>query len=247
MASSTDKTFIGRKRPRVSLISGSALVLVSLVLPFTYDSCGAVKTGSEFLTGQGAWPGLAVFASDWASRGFYALTLGFAAFTVALAVFSFVRPLNLQGTRLSRWGYAVAGALSLFVISNLASSVVSSWVLEGAHARTLYAVSILYWLAPTALWCRFGLSSEGSMKARWSGMRSRIFLLYLPAVAIDTYVMLAVILGGLWGFVTFFFGIQMLALGYMRMARTTKVENAETVSATENVVANYDLDAVPVA
>lgn len=239
------RLLIRRKRPRVSLFTGSAFVLLSLVLPFTYDSCGSVKTGYEFLNGEGVWPGLAVLASDWASRGFYVLTLSFAVLTAALVVFSCVRPESLQGSRLTGWGYGVAGTLSLFVISNLAWSMVFSWMFEESPARALYAVSILYWLAPTVLWYRHDLSSKRSMTARWNGTRSGIFLLYLPAAVIDFYLMLLISLGGLWGFVTFFIGIHLLALGYMELGRRAAAQSAGAVSAPETVIANSELDTVP--
>lgn len=43
-------------RPRVSLASGSVLVLVTLFLPIGYDSCGPKTKGYELLRGNGAWP-----------------------------------------------------------------------------------------------------------------------------------------------------------------------------------------------
>lgn len=50
----------------------------------------------------------------------------------------------------------------------------------------------LCWFVPTVLWSRYGLSSESEMKAQWTRIRSRIFLLYAPAVLIDGYFMFMV-------------------------------------------------------
>jgi hypothetical protein len=44
-------------RPRLSLLTGSVLVLVTIFLPVASEQCGPNRTGSEYLLGEGNWPG----------------------------------------------------------------------------------------------------------------------------------------------------------------------------------------------
>lgn len=118
---------VSHRTPRVSMFTGSVLILSSLFLAFAYDSCGSKNTGYEFARGDGLRMGQPVFASSWGASGLYAVALAFAAFTFSLVLFSGRRPQCLQCRPLTTRTFAVAGALSLFVIPDLPWGVVLSW------------------------------------------------------------------------------------------------------------------------
>src|ERR1700737_2716000 len=70
-----------RQAPRVSMLTGSVLVAMSLFLPIAYDGCGSKKTGAEFVGGEGTWMGMPILASSSGATAFYSFALGFAVFT----------------------------------------------------------------------------------------------------------------------------------------------------------------------
>ena len=112
------RVLISQLRPRMSLASGSVLVLLTLFLPIAYEACGPNRRGHEFIRGEGVWPGLLTLVSPWVERGFYVLALALAACTLLLVLVSFRRPEFLRKGALSTWLFAVSGALSLFVIAD---------------------------------------------------------------------------------------------------------------------------------
>lgn len=281
---------IPRKGPRVSLLTGCALVFLSLYLPIAYDACGPNRTGIEVLQGDGIWPGAMAFFSPWAEWIFYAFALAFAVFTSALLFFSFVRPRVLQNRILTKWTFALAGMLSLYLIADLfwvylgfeagnhafsplglkdeapiaVAACVSLLVLlplfrskfarverwsaylfgimgvasvlvvadyfaeqylsgrllsDDTVIRMLAAPSALCWLIPALLWFRLGLSRRREKRALWPGIRNRISQLYFPLAVLDGVFLAVAASDGLWGFLAFFAGIQLLALGYLELNR----------------------------
>jgi hypothetical protein len=124
------RSYVPRQAPRVSMLTGSALVAMSLFLPFAYDGCGSKKTGSEFISGEGTWMGMPILATPWGARAFYTLTLGFAALSIALVLVSYLRPQWLRSSRLTCAAFGITGATSLFVIANFSWAVVLSWADE---------------------------------------------------------------------------------------------------------------------
>jgi len=122
---------ISQLRPRVSLASGSVLVLLTLFLPIAYEACGPQRKGHEFIRGEGVWPGLLTFVSPWVERGFYILALALAACTLLLVLISLRRPGFLRKSALSPWLFAIAGAFSLFVITDF------FWVFAGLWLEPL--------------------------------------------------------------------------------------------------------------
>jgi hypothetical protein len=125
------RVLISQLRPRVSLASGSVLVLLTLFLPLAYEACGPQRKGHEFIRGEGVWPGLLTFVSPWVERGFYVLALALAACTLLLVLVSFRRPGSMRKGALSTWLFAIVGALSLFVITDF------FWVFAGLWLEPL--------------------------------------------------------------------------------------------------------------
>ena len=125
------RVLISQLRPRVSLASGSVLVLLTLFLPLAYEACGPQRKGHEFIRGEGVWPGLLTFVSPWVERGFYVLALALAACTLLLVLISLRRSEFLRKGALSTRLFAIAGALSLFVITDF------FWVFAGLWLEPL--------------------------------------------------------------------------------------------------------------
>lgn len=119
-----------RIRPRVSLFSGSVLVLLTLFLPTTIDSCGRAKPGYKLALGEKDtyWPSLFFLASERASRAFYMVSLTLAVLTLLLLLVSLYRvtPLRNDGGRgLPNVFFVAVGTVSLFVWADY-----SSWAIE---------------------------------------------------------------------------------------------------------------------
>lgn len=125
------RVLISQLRPRVSLASGSVLVLLTLFLPIAYEACGPQRRGHEFIRGEGVWPGLLTFVSPWVEQGFYVLALALAACTLLLVLVSFQRPEFLRKRALIIGALGVAGAFSLFVITDF------FWVFAGLRLEPL--------------------------------------------------------------------------------------------------------------
>ncbi|HUI40813.1 MAG TPA: hypothetical protein VL523_02475 [Terriglobia bacterium] len=105
-------------RPRVSLLTGSVLVLLTLYIPVAFGACGPNRTGLEFLRGEGVWPGMATLLLQLSpERGVYALGLALAAFTLLLLVAALRRP-ELLDKRWIRWPGLASGLLSLFAVAD---------------------------------------------------------------------------------------------------------------------------------
>lgn len=223
-----------RLRPGISLPAGSLLVLLSVYLPLTTDGC-SVGTGADVLLGKRKWvsanfiEGIPGF--DWATRGLYAAGVLLALVSLALVLVPVWRR-RLQGSpRVRRGLWIAAGALSLYVLADYAWFVIllagvglaefglweedSLWV----SLATLALVWVLYWLVPLALWIRYGLTENPQRHARWPDLRNKLVVHYLAALLAGLFMMaFALIDEPLWGLLTYFFGIHLLALSYLRLA-----------------------------
>jgi hypothetical protein len=132
------RSTLGRLRPRFSMLSGAVFVLVTLFLPIAYNSCGPDKTGAEFVSGaSGELPMMAGLSSEGFGRGFYILALTFAAITLGLVILSWARPGGIRNRRWITALYAVAGALSLYLMGDavcLALGGLVGYILDSATA-----------------------------------------------------------------------------------------------------------------
>jgi len=106
-------------RPKVSLLTGSVLVLLTLFLPVGYSQCSNVRfTGRDYLLGLGAWPGSLDAVSYAGGRVPYFLTVVLAALTVFLVIAAQIRPASLQKTNRTHHLFVLAGTLFLFTIGD---------------------------------------------------------------------------------------------------------------------------------
>lgn len=104
-------------QPRVSLLAGSVLVLLTLYAPVAFQACGPAQTGGEFLAGHGIWPGMASPVHENLERGLYALGVALAGFTLLLLLATWRRPARLE-SRWINWPFAAAGLISLFAVAD---------------------------------------------------------------------------------------------------------------------------------
>lgn len=282
------RSLVSQIRPRVSLLTGSVLVLLTLWLPVAYEACGPNRTGYEVVRGKGIWPGLftALLVAS-SGRVLYVLCLALAVLTLILVLFSVGRANLLRVQRWVRGLQALSAGLSLFVIVDLfwvflglqvgeylekllnddevvaltagitivalaycfrsrflrgqrwvvwlfSIAGLSAWVLitnffaalihpsflkKSVMLPMVAAPSILYWLVPIVLWYGFGLSPRPERQDQWLRIRPHIIQMYVPLVVIDCLFFIPLVRDGVWGYVVFFAGVHLIALGYMKLAR----------------------------
>ena len=149
--------FIVQVRPRVSLASGSLLVLLTLFLPIGYEACAPQRTGYELMHGKGDWPTLMGIASSAAGRDFYSLALLSALFTLLLVLVSAVRPGVTQSKFLMPRLALLTGSVSLFLVCDVTLLLAAlSGDQSGPAAILPLAASCL---APGILWSRKGFGA----------------------------------------------------------------------------------------
>ena len=159
------ESVVSRIRPGVSLASGSVLVLLTLFLPITVDSCGkAAGPGYELALGHSNhyWPGFLGFIFESAGRVQYLASLALAAATILLAVVVSLRAGFARKQRLFAGFFAVSGTLSLFTLSDYFILVLPTWdIFEGVLVAirspvgvVTYLLAMVAVLAPGLFWPR---------------------------------------------------------------------------------------------
>ena len=110
-----------RIRPRVSLLTGSVFVLVTLYLPTVVGSCGNPAPGYELALGNSnrSWRGSMLVDNSRASRGFYLLCLTLATLTLLLVLASLFRSGLVRKRPLVTWLFAISCAVSLFATTDV--------------------------------------------------------------------------------------------------------------------------------
>lgn len=107
-------------RARVSLASGSVLVLLTLLLPIGYESCGPKTRGFELIGGNGAWPSfVGIMLPNYLGRAFYGAALALAAWTALFVLISLGKSALLRNRSLCRTLLLISGTLSLFLLSDV--------------------------------------------------------------------------------------------------------------------------------
>lgn len=155
-----------RIRPKVSLFSGSVLVLLTLFLPIAYQACGPNKTGYEFVReSKGDWPTFLGSISHQAGREFYILSLALAALTI-LVLLALRRRDLLRRRRLIGGLFVIAGTISLFAMLDLfvldVVLAVDGLTARGAHYDLVWnglpmILALLSCFSPALAWRRKGL------------------------------------------------------------------------------------------
>lgn len=107
------------RHPKIPLLNGSVLVLLTLFLPITYSQCGSVRwTGGDYLLGFGTWPGSLGALSYAPGRVPYFLALVLAAVTLLFVLAAQVRPSLLHQPNLTPKLFVASGTLTLFAIGD---------------------------------------------------------------------------------------------------------------------------------
>jgi hypothetical protein len=75
---------------------------------------------------------------------------------------------------------------------------------------------LLFWVAPIALWLYYALAKE--KRKRWSIVRSSLIILYLPVLFWSYGMLMFVAAIGVYGYVSYFLGIQLAWWGSMQLA-----------------------------
>lgn len=79
------------------------------------------------------------------------------------------------------------------------------------------SMETVYALIPLGLWYRYGSSSRPEAHARWGTIRRGLVALYFFAILGNFWFLGIVVMEGLWGFVSCYFGTHLMALGYLRL------------------------------
>ena len=143
---------VSQLRPRISLASGSALVLLTLFLPIGYEACEPARTGIELVQGKGEWPSLLGITSSAAGRGFYVTCLLLAALTLLFVLLSLFRPRTLRSLTLSAGSFRLAATISLFLLVDLFLLIIA--IVEGWARLPAYSLAALSCLSPFFFWPR---------------------------------------------------------------------------------------------
>jgi len=271
-------------RPRVSLASGSVLVLLTLFLPIGYNTCGSPWKGYELVQGSGHWPTfLGIMLSDYFGPAFYGFVLLLAAWGAVFTAISCWRPGLTRHRSLNLALFAVCGTLSLFLITDaflllvtfavdnfgtiaeaiasilivascvlpgkfwpkaffwkwFGALVISGMIVAGCEAlkllhddQTSWVISLImaiYGLVPLALWLR-GLAARIRSKPEWVKTRQGLVAFYLPAALGNLWFFYVAWREGIWGFVPCWFGLHLMSLGYLRLAKTVRPSPGSSTS-----------------
>jgi len=155
------------------------------------------------------------------------------ALIAALTLLVLVSCMRSGFLRAQRWVvglFAVACILSLTVIADFFLSLFTpySFLRAATSAAMVIAPVLLYWLVPLILWLRFGLFGRSELQAQWPGIRRRVVQMYTPVVILDCLFFTDLVRMGIWGFVPFFFGVHLVSVGYMQLAREAQASPART-------------------
>jgi hypothetical protein len=81
---------------------------------------------------------------------------------------------------------------------------------------------------PMGVWYRYGFSHSTQGRERWQQMRRGLIAFFIPASAGALWLLIIAIQEHVWGLVPCFLGIQLIAIGYMTLAK--RAEPAQSVA-----------------
>lgn len=164
-------SMVSRIRPRVSLASGSVLVLLTLFLPITVDSCGqAAGPGYDLALGHPntCWPGFLGFIFEGVGRFQYLASLALAALSILLVLGLLLWRGHASRGRLFAGFFAASGTLSLFTLSDYFILVLPPWdIFEGVLAGIRPLLSVIIYLLLFVAILAPGLFWPGRIFAIW--------------------------------------------------------------------------------
>jgi len=115
------------------------------------------------------------------------------------------------------WLCVIAGWVSmLFIVAALARQT------ESPSQFLLILFEAVVALLPIAMWLRYSLSRSAATRTAWPAIRAGLVAFYAPAVVGDVWLMVLAIQEGLWGLPPSYFGVLLMAIGFMRLAKVGK-------------------------
>jgi hypothetical protein len=101
----------------------------------------------------------------------------------------------------------------------------SGWVLMWMGLATLY------WLVPLILWRRVGHSTRQDVRAQWPRIRRNLIRLYAAPVVLNAVLLILLMREhDLSGFLLYYVGMLLLALGYVRLGVRTELSHPAAVA-----------------
>ena len=192
--------------PKLTLSTGSLLIILTLFLAMTQESCGETKyKGWDIVRGV---PRATWFTANWVFGGVdtsynsiarlvYIIAVCLAVTTIVVAV---VRPLQR--------------AWIVLFLSKI-TFIVFLFGLNDFWLGILNWIKLVVWVVPIFLWLRYSVFADN--RERWVGIRSALVVLYTPVLPIAYFV--AVQRSDLPGLFVFLTGLCILTLGYMQAPR----------------------------
>lgn len=144
---------------------------------------------------------LAALAADWHSAAAFALLL------VPCLSPGLVWPKK----GFLAWVSVLAISMSLLFIAAALDIAPDNWILLCFEA--------VYTLVPLGLWYGFGFSLRADARSQWESVRRGLVAFYFPAVLGNLWFLRIAVAEHVWGFVPCYFGIHLMALGYLRLAQ----------------------------
>ena len=208
--------------PKACVLSSCLLILITLGLATTMNSCGRCYKGYELAMGKAPWvdaelladpDGLSYNIDRALGMGAYWTSLLLSVASLGLLVLSIRRFELLSNRRLMGGAFIVAAGIASFLISQLAFVVTTGPDYPGG--ALLAWIWVLFWIAGSFMWCRFAIVAIHEGKLRWPS-NSFLQLLYVPqgTVLFTIGVALFALLYVPWGLLAYLVGIHGLALGY---------------------------------
>jgi hypothetical protein len=218
------RLLLSRLKSRISLTTGSLLILITLFLAMA-DSCSptpgykillprndVTPLKMSWLTAEAVnyWGNIVAFIG----RSTYAITLFLALLTLIFVITSFFRFNIFKRLRLMTILFIILGSISIYLILDFAFSIV--WLPD-----SLYPLKIAVWFATIFLWCLFGLSRSKKKHSSWVKIRLVLVLLFIPLVIDACFFLVHAIDNDLIGLPVYFIGVNLLSLSYMQFAKKT--------------------------
>jgi len=227
--------------PRVSLPSGSALILASVLLVTSLQAgCHDIPfRGHEVLRVRAAWltaenmdHNASKAVSAVAAYANYCLGLVAALVIATLLVVRLRRKVSIQPLA-ARLLVFTTGAVVLFTISDLA-------LFGPAQVGLIFycLLLLLYWVAPMAAWLYYAFAGE--TRERWPAVRSSLIVLYLPVLFWSYGMLMFVAVLGVCGYVSYFLGVQLAWWGLIQLASA----GANTGTSLSNVTVSNNSEEV---
>ena len=174
--------------PRISLLTGSILVLLTLYLPTAIDSCGSPRLGHELASGddQIQWLGIALSAVG-KGRPFYLFCLAIAALTLLLSFASVMCRDLIQKRNLLTWLVALSGSAALVSTTDMfPASVAFLPYIKDLEWPGVEVVKFLFLLYPVACLRREFWTKKGA--TLWTlTVIDALLALWLGAFLVDKF------------------------------------------------------------